>query len=138
MGSNKGFEHMGNKKPIVAVVDDSPSFRALFERSTEAVGIDLLAFDSAAESWPYLENNRPDILFLNIMMPDKDGLTFLRELRELPLHYDTPVVMISSKDYAQDRSIATELGALEFITKPMPMQTIRDVVLKYTEAKTKS
>ncbi|MDX1518521.1 MAG: response regulator [Gammaproteobacteria bacterium] len=86
----------------------------------------------------YLHETRPVILFLNIIMPDKDGLTFLRELRELPLHEDTPVVMISSKDYAQDRSIATELGALEFITKPMPMQTIKDVVLKYTEAKTKS
>ncbi len=129
---------MGNEKPIIAVVDDSPAFRALFERSTGALGIELLAFDSAEESWSYLEVNRPDILFLNIIMPDKDGLTFLRELRDLPLHKDTPVVMISSKDYAQDRSIATELGALEFITKPMPMQTITDVVLKYTEAKTKS
>lgn len=127
---------MGNKKPIIAVVDDSPSFRALFERSTSALGIELLAFDSAEESLAYLEDNRPDILFLNIIMPDKDGLTFLRELRELPLHEDTPVVMISSKDYAQDRSIATELGALEFITKPMPMQAITDVVLKYTETKT--
>jgi FixJ family two-component response regulator len=46
--------------------------------------------------------------------------------------------MISSKDYAQDRSIATELGAIEFITKPMPMQTISDVVLKYTEASNKT
>lgn len=130
----EGPKLMGNKKPTVAVVDDSPSFRSLFERSTDALGIEVLAFDSAEESWSYLEHNQPDILFLNIMMPDKDGLTFLRELRELPLHQDTTVVMISSKDYAQDRSIATELGAIEFITKPMPMQTISDVVIKYTEA----
>ena len=127
---------MGNKKPTIAVVDDSPSFRALFQRSIDSLGIDLLTFDSAEESWPYLESNQPDILFLNIMMPDKDGLTFLRELRDVPLHKDTTVVMISSKDYAQDRSIATELGAMEFITKPMPMQTISEVVLKYTETKT--
>ncbi|MCG8325145.1 MAG: response regulator [Thiotrichales bacterium] len=129
---------MGNTKPIIAVVDDSPSFRALFERSTEELGIELLTFGSAEESWAYLQDNRPDILFLNIIMPDKDGLTFLRELRKLPLHTDTPVVMISSKDYAQDRNIATELGALEFITKPMPMQAITDVVVKYSKAETKS
>lgn len=129
---------MGNEKPIIAVVDDSPSFRALFERSIDALGIELQMFDSAEESISYLQENRPDLLFLNIIMPDKDGLTFLRELRELPLHEDTPVVMISSKDYAQDRSIATELGALEFITKPMPMQTITDVVLKYTDARNKN
>ena len=129
---------MGNTKPTIAVVDDSPSFQALFERSVEGLGVELHSFESAEGSRHYLEENRPDLLFLNIIMPDKDGLTFLRELRNLPLHNDTPVVMISSKDYAQDRSIATELGALEFITKPMPMQTITDVVLKYTDAKANS
>ena len=55
----------------------------------------------------------------------------LKEIRELPLHKDTSVVMISSKDYAQDRSIANDLGALDFITKPMPIQAIRDVVIKH-------
>ena len=55
-------------------------------------------------------------------MPGKDGLTFLKELRHLALHKDTSVVMIRFKDYAQDRSVAEKLSALEFITKPMPIQ----------------
>ena len=96
--------------------------------------VELVFFDSAGTSWSYLEANKPDLLFLNIKMPGKDGLIFLKELRELALHKNTSVVMISSKDYAQDRSVASQLGAVEFITKPMPIKAITDVVLKYTQA----
>jgi CheY-like chemotaxis protein len=118
-------------KPTVVVVDDSPSVRTIFERGTEALDVNLMIFDSARTSLQYLESNKPELLFLNIKMPGRDGLTFLKDLRDLPLHKDTTVVIISSKDYAQDRSVATQLGANEFIIKPMPIQAITDVVLKY-------
>ena len=124
----------GKQTATVVVVDDSPAMRAVFELGTRDLQVDLKIFDSANASWNYLENNQPDILFLNIKMPGKDGLTFLKDLREIPLHKDTRVVMISSKDYAQDRSVASELGALEFITKPTPIRTITDVVVKYLDA----
>ena len=117
--------------PTVVVVDDSPSVRIIFERGTENLDVNLMIFESARASWEYLEDNKPELLFLNIKMPGKDGLTFLKELRELPLHKDTSVVIISSKDYAQDRTIANELGAQDFITKPMRIKAITDVVLKY-------
>ena len=106
----------------------------LDERGTENLEVDLRQFHSAEDSWEYLERNQPALLFLNIKMPGLDGLTFLKDLRELPLHKDTRVVMISSKDYAQDRTVASALGALEFITKPTPIRTITEVVLKYLKA----
>jgi len=126
----------GNSVPIIVVVDDSPSIKTLFKRSTAQMDVELIFFDSAGTSWNYLQANKPDLLFLNIKMPGKDGLIFLKELRELPLHKNTSVVMISSKDYAQDRSVASQLGAVEFITKPMPIQSVTDVVLKYIKAGT--
>ncbi len=122
---------MSDSKQTVIVVDDNTTVRKLFERSTETLAIDLITFNSAKASMGYLSKNKPDLLFLDIIMPDKDGLTFLQELRKLPLHRDTPVIMITSKDYAQDRTVANELGALEFITKPMPMRAITDIILKY-------
>lgn len=122
---------MADSKKTVIVVDDNATVRKLFERSTENLALDLFAYDSAHSAMEYLNENKPDLLFLDIIMPDKDGLTFLQELRKLPLHRDTPVIMITSKDYAQDRTIAHELGALEFITKPMPMRAITDIILKH-------
>jgi DNA-binding response OmpR family regulator len=124
---------MTNLIPAVVVVGDSPSLRSLFELSAKECEIELLLFDTADNSMDYLDKNKPDLLFLNIKMPGKDGLTFLKELRHLPLHKDTSVVMISSKDYAQDRSVAEKLGALEFITKPMPIQVITDAIRKYIQ-----
>ncbi len=124
---------MAINSPVIVVVDDSPSVKSLFELGTKNCDVELKVFNSADNAWGYMETNKPALLFLNIKMPGKDGLTFLKELRHLPLHEDTPVVMISSKDYAQDRSVAEQLGALEFISKPMPIQVITDVIHKYMQ-----
>ncbi len=129
---------MGNTRPTVIGVDNSPSMKKLLERSTENLDIDLTVFASAEEAWPYLKSNTPNLIILSIILPVKDGFSLLRELRHLPIHQETPVIIVSSKDYTQDRNVAKELGVLEFIPKPMPMKTITDVVVKYTQANLKS
>jgi CheY-like chemotaxis protein len=109
---------MENSVPTIVVVDDSSTVRVIFELSVAPLEIELRTFRSAAESMEFLKEHAPAVLFLDIIMPDKDGLTFLQELRRIPIHEHTPVVMISSKDYAQDRIIAKELGAVEFVANP--------------------
>ena len=122
---------MSKPKQTVVVVDDNTTVRALFKRGTEDLAIDLISYGSTAEAMAYLKHHRPDLLFLDIIMPDQDGLSFLRELRNLPLHRDTPVIMITSKDYMQDRTLAKALGALEFITKPMSIRAISDIIRQH-------
>lgn len=129
---------MGTVRPVVISVDNSPSMRKMLERSTENLDIDLTVFTSADEAWTYLLSNTPDLIILSIIMPIKDGLSLLNEIRQLPNHRQTQVIIVSSKDYAQDRILAKELGVLEFITKPTPMKTITDVVVKYTQANFKN
>ena len=129
---------MGREWPTVVVVDNSPAIKKLFERSIEDLRINLVVFESAADSWAYLQDSKPDLLILSIILPDKNGLTLLKDLRKLPQHLDTSVIMVSSKDYAQDRLAADELGVCEYMPKPLPMQTIREVIVKYTKATPKS
>ena len=129
---------MRNTRPTVICVDNSLSMKKLLERSTENLDIDLTVFASAEEAWPYLQSNTPNLIILSIILPVKDGLSLLKELRHLPKHQETPVIIVSSKDYTQDRIVAKELGVLEFIPKPMPIQTITDVVVKYTQANLKN
>ena len=102
-----------------------------FLRAIENLSIDLKTYGNTDDAIEYLKDNKPSLLFLNIIMPDKNGLTFLEELRKLPLHSDTRVIMITSKDYSQDRTIASELGALDFIVKPMSMRSITSIMLDY-------
>lgn len=129
---------MERPSPTVVVIDDSASVHTFFERCLAPFHVHYQPFTSTADSVAYLNIKRPDLLFLDIIIPDKDGLTFLQELRRIPLQADTPVIMITSKDYAQDRMVAKTLGAVEFVIKPMRTQTIRDLIVKYTGAQPKA
>lgn len=123
---------MPGSRPLIAVVDDSPTVREFFRQVGAQMGVDVRDFAGAGQALEWLRGAAPDLLFLDIIMPDKDGLTFLQELRGLERHRGTQVVMISSKDYAQDRSVARSLGAVEYVTKPVSTVTIRDIVARYT------
>ncbi|MFT4560864.1 MAG: CheY-like chemotaxis protein [Gammaproteobacteria bacterium] len=123
---------MPEHKPTVVIVDDSSTVRLFFERAVSPLDVNLEMFGSANDALEYLQTHKPDLLFLDIIMPEKDGLTFLQELRRLPLHADTPTVVISSKDYAQDRVAAKELGVVEFVAKPMPTKVIEELIVRYT------
>jgi len=122
---------MNDYKRNVVLVDDNPTSRKFFLRAIENLSIDLKTYGNTDDAIEYLRDNKPSLLFLNIIMPDKNGLTFLEELRKLPLHSDTRVIMITSKDYSQDRTIASQLGALDFIVKPMSMRSITSIMLDY-------
>ena len=122
---------MGEYKRTVVLVDDNQTSRKFFLRSTENLSIDLKTYGNTDDAMEYLKDNKPSLLFLNIKMSDKNGLTFLEELRKLPIHSETRVIMITSKDYSQDRTIATTLGALDFIVKPISMRSITSIILDY-------
>jgi len=124
---------MNEKTPLVVVVDDSATVRAFFERIAERMQVQMMTFESAAAAMPFLHGTPPDLVFLDIIMPDKDGLTFLQELRGDSRFKKTRFVMISSKDYAQDRSTARELGALEFVPKPVTTQKIQELIRTHAQ-----
>lgn len=123
---------MTDKVPTIVVVDDSATSISLYQFSVEPLAVNFIGFKSPAEAFPYLQEHQPELLFLDIIMPGMDGLTFLRRLRALPHQKDTPVIMVTSKDYAQDRYIAKQLGALDFVIKPLRFKEIRDLVCKHT------
>ena len=122
---------MQTGKPTIVLVDDSTAMRTFFEQVAKEADVNFLAYESADESLDFLNQQQPDLLFLNIIMPNKDGFTFLKELRAHELHAETPTVMISSKDYAQDRTAAKALGVLEFVAKPISKKAIRSLIEKY-------
>ncbi len=128
---------MTDKMPTIVVVDDSTTSISLYQFSVEPLAVNFIGFKSSAEALPYLREHQPDLLFLDIIMPGMDGLSLLRYLRSLAHQKDTPVIMVTSKDYDQDRYVAKQLGAVEFLIKPLRFKEIRELVYRHANVKIK-
>lgn len=122
------------KNPEIVVIDDSATSISLYELSIGPLDVNLRSFQSASESLAYLKDHKADLVFLDVLMREKDGLTLLKKLRGMKRHQNTAVVMVTSKDYHQDRHIARGLGVREYLVKPLRSQEIREIICKYTDA----
>ncbi len=123
----------GEYKNIV-VIDDSPASLALYARSVENLAVSLSSFQSSVEGYAHLVQHSADLIFLSNLIHGTDGLELLKRISELEQQADTPVVILSSKDYDQDRLLAKEMGARDYLVKPVPASAIREMITSYTGA----
>lgn len=122
-----------NPRPRVVVIDASAAAISLYERSVKALGVELAVFESSQTALAYLKHNRAELIFLELMVPGQDGLSLLEELRAHGLSNSVPIVIVTSKDYLQDRSQAARLGASEFLAKPLRSQELRKIIKRYIQ-----
>lgn len=125
---------MQEKVPVIVVIDDSPTSLSLYELSAVPLDVELRTFQSPAQSLDYLERHPVDLIFLDLIMREMDGLSILRRLRDLDGHKRSHVIIVTSKDYAQDRTLTSELGALDYRVKPLTSQEIRSLICAHTTA----
>ncbi len=101
----------------VLIVDDDPSTLASISRAFRLAGLDAVVCDNAARAAALLRAERFDIVFSDVVMPGKDGLAMLEELRDMGV--TTPIVMISGQATVDMAVRATRLGAADFLEKPV-------------------
>jgi two-component system, NtrC family, nitrogen regulation response regulator NtrX len=101
----------------VLVVDDDASTLASTSRAFRLAGFDAVVCDNATRAISLLQNERFDIVFSDVVMPGRDGLSMLAELRDLGV--TTPVIMISGQATVDMAVRATKLGAVDFLEKPV-------------------
>ncbi|MDO6657988.1 response regulator transcription factor [Anaerobacillus sp. 1_MG-2023] len=99
----------------VFVIDDEQNIRDILEKYLKKEGFIVSTFTDGAEVLSALETIEPDLLVLDIMMPNVDGLELLRRLRK---HSYIPVIVVSARDEELDRILGLELGADDYLTKP--------------------
>ncbi len=104
-------------KAHLLLVDDDPNTLASLSRAFRLAGYEATVSDSAARALELLKAERFDVILSDVVMPGKDGLTFLEELRTAGLK--TPVIMISGQANIEMAVRATRLGALDFLEKPI-------------------
>ena len=101
----------------VLIVDDDPSTLASLARAFRLAGYEAVVCDQAARAIALLQQERFDIVFSDVVMPGKDGLAMLAELRELGVA--TPIIIISGQATVDMAVRATRLGASDFLEKPI-------------------
>jgi two-component system nitrogen regulation response regulator GlnG len=108
------------------VVDDEPSILAAFRRAFREVPVEVHSAESAWEGLALARQHRPDVIILDVQLPDMTGLEVLRKLRELDAR--SPVIFITGKSTTDTAIEAMKLGAYEYLLKPLELAQLRRVI----------
>jgi DNA-binding NtrC family response regulator len=112
--------------PTLLIVDDEPSIQLAFRRAFREPDLQVITASSAAEGLDLVRLHQPDVIILDVHLPDKTGLDTLRQLRELDAR--SPVVFITGKSTTDTAIEAMKLGAFEYLLKPLELSQLRQVV----------
>ena len=119
----------------VLVIDDDPAARELITRFLTGEGFHVLSAGSGEEGLRLARERRPDVITLDVVMPQMDGWAVLSQLKSEPTLADTPVILISMTD---DKNLGQALGAAEFLTKPVDWNALGRVLRRYAHEDTES
>ncbi|QQK81756.1 response regulator transcription factor [Salicibibacter cibi] len=99
----------------ILVVDDEQPIADILEFSLQKEGFEIEVAYDGTEALEKVDAFKPDLILLDIMLPNKDGMEVCREVRK---NYDMPIIMLTAKDSEIDKVLGLELGADDYVTKP--------------------
>lgn len=114
-------------KQAVLIIDDEEHILELINYNLSTNGFNVFTATSIEEANQILENEKINLILLDIMLPDMDGITALKKFRQIPHTKDIPIIMVTAKAEEIDKIIGLELGADDYITKPF---SVREVVAR--------
>ena len=107
--------------PTVLIVDDEQHIRLLIEQTLEELedaGVELITARDGEEALDAVANQHPDLVFLDVMMPKRDGYDVCRTIKGDPATAGTTVFLLTAKGQAVDREQGLAAGADDYLTKP--------------------
>jgi DNA-binding response OmpR family regulator len=116
-------------KKKVMVVDDEQEIVDFLEKFLNRFNISVIKATGGGEALDLYQSQKPNYIFLDIQMPDKNGLTLLKEL--MNLDSQLKIIMITGKDDKDHQEKAKELGALDYITKPLDLNELSEKIEQY-------
>lgn len=105
----------------ILIVDDEPFIRTLLEETLEEFedeGVELLVASNGVEGWKITQQERPDLVFLDVMMPKMSGYEVCQHIKQDSALSNIYVIMLTAKGQEVDRERGQEVGADEYVTKP--------------------
>jgi len=109
---------------MIYFVEDDSSIRELVVYTLTNSGMSAKGFEYPSAFYQSIEEELPDLILLDIMLPEEDGLSILRKLRQNPLTAEIPVMMITAKSREYDKVVGLDSGADDYLTKPFGMMEL--------------
>lgn len=106
---------------MIYFIEDDNSINEAILYSLKNSGFDVRGFDRPSAFWRAMNEKTPDLVLLDIMLPEEDGLTILRKLRNDSETAKLPIIMVTAKDAEYDKIIGLDSGADDYMTKPFSM-----------------
>lgn len=125
---------------MVYILEDDDNIRKLINYSLKSQGFEVQDFVLPSAFWSALQTKNPDLLLLDIMLPEEDGISILKKLRSNPKTSTIPVIMLTAKDSEYDVVTGLDSGADDYVTKPFGMMAlvsrIKAVLRRYEKSDT--
>lgn len=118
----------------VMVIDDSKTIRRTAETLLKREGYDVVTATDGYESLAKIADERPDIIFIDIMMPRLDGYQTCALIKNNREFRNTPVIMLSSKDGLFDKARGRIVGSEQYLTKPFTKDDLLGAIRRYVGA----
>jgi chemotaxis family two-component system response regulator PixG len=130
---SQATETAKGKRGLIACIDDSQAIAQTLRNIVEPAGYQFIHTADPVRGLAQLAQHKPDLIFLDIEMPNASGYTVCQFLRKAPAFKHTPVIMLTSRDNLVDRSRAKLVGASEFIAKPPEGEQVLQIIEKYSK-----
>lgn len=120
----------------VLVVDDEPNILLSLEFLVKQAGFEVRVARDGEAALSAIEEDRPDLVLLDVMMPNRDGYDVCQTIRADPRLKDVKIIMLTAKGREVEREKGIALGADDYITKPFSTREVIDKVRQYLGAET--
>lgn len=118
----------------VVIVEDEPNIAESLTFILGRAGFDVHCVDDGNDAIFEIKNRRPDIVILDVMLPNRSGFDILQDIRSAPVVSRTPVLMLSAKGQTKDRATALARGADNYMVKPFSNREVLAEVTRLTTA----
>jgi two-component system KDP operon response regulator KdpE len=108
-------------KPVILVVDDEPQILRVMRASLPPRGYEVITASSGEEALDQIQKQMPDLVILDLALPQMSGLEVCRRVRKLAA---VPIIVLSAKGSESDKVAALDLGADDYVTKPFGMDEL--------------
>ena len=109
----------------IMIVDDTAEFTTLYKQYLRMAGFDAVAENESSKAMEQAYATRPDLILLDLMMPEPDGFQLCRMLRADPNFRRTPIIIVTALNDEDSRIVALGAGANDYLTKPFHMEELK-------------